>query len=229
MSTNKKTARIAGLLYLVYIVTSIIANEFGRFVAVDASVTLNAIKAHASQFRIGLVFSLFSVVLFLLAAWALYALLRPVNQNLAFLFLLFNLGGFIVWCCSILCLFASLLVFSGADYLRAFQPEQLQAQAMLLINLYKTGNVIAQMPYGFWLFPLGYLVCESGLLPKILGILLLADGICLLLYVFQFFLFPEFTAVTFISGPLGFIAECGFALWLLIMGARSHQPTLVDS
>ncbi|MHB9033414.1 MAG: DUF4386 domain-containing protein, partial [Anaerolineae bacterium] len=202
--------------------------EFGRFVAVDAPVTLNTIMAHAPQFRIGLVISLFSVVFFLLAAWALYALLRPVNKNLALLFLLFNLGGVIVWCCRTIFLFASLLVFNGADYLRAFQPQQLQAQALLLINLYKTGNVIAQIPYGFWLFPLGYLVGRSGVLPKILGILLIADGFGLLIYVIQFFFMPEFTAMTFISGPLGFIAECGLALWLLIIGVRAHRPIPVN-
>jgi len=36
MNTNKKTARIAGFLYFMYFVTSIIANMFGRFVFVDA-------------------------------------------------------------------------------------------------------------------------------------------------------------------------------------------------
>ena len=228
MITNKKIARIAGFLYFMYVVTSFIANMFGRFVSVDAPVTLNNIMAQESQFRIGLVISLFSVVFFLLAAWALYVLLKPVNKNLALLFLLLNLGGFAVWCFSMLNLFASLLLLSGADYLQVFQPEQLQAQAILFINLFKTGYVIAQIPYGIWLFPLGYLVFKSGLLPKILGILLIVDGFGLLIYVFQFFLLPGFGAITYISGPLGFIAECGLTLWLLIMGARAHQPTLVD-
>ena len=49
--------------------------------------------ASASQFRIGFVLDLVSAVLFLLTAWALYVLLKPVNKNLALLFLLLNLGG----------------------------------------------------------------------------------------------------------------------------------------
>jgi hypothetical protein len=174
MNTFNKTARIAGILYFMYIVTSIIGNEFGRFVSVDASVTINNITAHESLFRIGFVISLFSVVLFLLAAWALYVLLKPVNENIALLFLLLNLGGFAIWCFGMLNLFASLLLLSGADYLKVFQPDQLQAQAMLFVNLYKNGSTIAQIPYGVWLFPLGYLVFKSGFLPKILGILLIA-------------------------------------------------------
>ncbi len=45
------------------------------------------------QFRIGFMGDLVSAVFFLLTAWALYVLLKPVNKNLALLFLLLNLGG----------------------------------------------------------------------------------------------------------------------------------------
>ncbi len=144
MNSINKTARIAGFLYFMYIVTSFIANWFGRFVYVDASVTINQILTHASQFRIGFVISLFSVVFFLLAAWALYVLLKPVNENIALLFLLLNLGGFAIWCFSMLSLFASLMLLSGAEYLKVFQPDQLQALALLFVNLYKNGSVVAQ-------------------------------------------------------------------------------------
>src|SRR3989304_5688635 len=96
MNSIKKTARLAGFLYFMYIVTSFIGNEFGRFVSVDAPITVNHITAHESLFRIGFVISLFSYVLFLLAAWALYVLLKKGNENTALLFLLLNLGGFAV-------------------------------------------------------------------------------------------------------------------------------------
>ncbi len=61
MNSINKTARIAGFLYFMYIVTSIIADLFGHFVFVDAPATVNHIMAHESQFRIGVVISLFSV------------------------------------------------------------------------------------------------------------------------------------------------------------------------
>jgi len=85
MNSINKTARIAGFLYFMYIVTSIIGNEFGRFVSVDAPATVNHIMAYESLFRIGFVISLFSVVFFLLAAWYLYVLLKRVDKNIAFL------------------------------------------------------------------------------------------------------------------------------------------------
>ena len=223
MNTNKKAARIAGFLYFMYFVTSITASLFGRFVFVDAPVTVNHIMAHESQFRIGLVISLFSVVFFLLAAWALYVLLKPVNKNMALLFLLLNLGGFVIWCLSTLNLFSSLMLLSGADYLKVFQPDQLQAQAMLFINLYKNGSTIAQIPYGVWLLPLGYLVFKSGFLPKILGILLIADFFGQLIFVIQRFLLPGYDLISYPSMVIGFVAEISLSLWLLIKGVKDQK------
>ena len=228
MNSNKMTARIAGFLYFMYFVTSIIANMFGRSVFVDAPVTVNHIMAHESLFRIGFVISLFSVVFFLLAAWYLYVLLKPVNKNMALLFLLLNLGGFAIWCFSMLNLFASLLLLSSTDYLKVFQPDQLQAQAMLFIGLRKSGAAIAQIPYGIWLFPLGYLVFKSGFLPKILGILLIADCFSLLIYIFQRFLLPGYEVISYPCMVVSFIAELSLTLWLLIMGVKDQKPTLAD-
>jgi hypothetical protein len=206
-----------------YILTSVIANMFGRFVFVEAPATVEQITLHASLFRIGFVISLFSVVFFLLAAWALYVLLKPVDKNMALLFLLFNLAGFAVWFFSTLNLFAGMLLLSGADYLKVFQPDQLQAQATLFINLYKYGATIAQIPYGIWLFPLGYLVFKSKFLPKILGILLIADGFGLLIYVCQRFLLPGFIIISYPCLVISFIAEISLSSWLFIKGVKDQK------
>src|SRR3990170_8805951 len=113
-------------------------------------------------------------VFFLLAAWALYVLLKPVNKNLALLFLLLNLSGVAVECINTLNLFAALQVLSGANYLNVFQTGQLQAMAMTFLNSYTNGFMIAQIFFGTWLLPLGYLVYKSRFLPKqLLGILLI--------------------------------------------------------
>lgn len=216
MNPGCKTARTAGLLYLLYVLTSVIANLFGKFVFVEAPVTVNHIMNHATQFRIGFVINLFSAVLFLLAAWALYVLLKPVNKDLALLFLLFNVAGFAVWLFSSLCLFGSLVILNGAETSKAFQPDQLQALAMFFFGVYKTGVVIAQVPYGIWLFPLGYLVLRSGFLPNILGMLLITDGICQFVYVCQRLILPDLGIIAYPCMVISFIAEVSLALWLAI-------------
>lgn len=218
-----KTARIAGLLYIVFILTSIIADLFGQFVIADVSTTVNNIIAHESLFRIGLVIYLFSYVFFLLAAWALYVLLRPVNKNIALLFLLLHIAGFAVMYASTLPLFSALMLLSGADYLQVFQPDQLQAQAMLAINLFKNGATLAQIPYGIWLFPLGYLVFKSGSLPKFLGILLMVDCFGLLIYFLQRVLLPGYDIISYPFLMISFIAEISLSLWLLVKGAKDQK------
>jgi hypothetical protein len=233
MNTNKKTARIAGFLYLIYIVVSIFANGLGRskvIVLGDAATTAGNIMASAWQFRIGFVVDLVAGVLFLLTAWALYVLLKPVNKDLALLFLLLNLSGVAVSCFSDLFLIASQLLLSGADYLKVFQADQLQALAMLSLYIYKYGFLgIAQIFFGAWLFPLGYLVFKSGFLPRFLGVILMVHCVIWLMSALQFFLFPGFIGITFVgitylSYPIGFISEFGLSLWLLIMGAREQKP-----
>lgn len=233
MNSINKTARIAGFLYLIYIVTTIFADVLGRsrlIVLGDAATTAGNIMASAWQFRIGFVVDLVAAVLFLLTAWALYLLLKPVNKNLALLFLLLNLGGVAVSCFSDLFLIASQLLFSGADYLKVFQADQLQALAMLSLYIYKYGFMgIAQIFFGAWLFPLGYLVFKSGFLPRFLGVILMVHCVVWLMSALQFFLFPgfigiPFVGITFLSYPIGVISEFGLSLWLLIMGAKEQKP-----
>lgn len=228
MNTNKNIARLAGLLYFVYIVVHVFANVIGRsklIVLGDAATTAGNIMASAWQFRIGFVSDLISAVLFLLTAWALFVLLKPVNKNLALLFLLLNLGGVAVWCFSDLFLIASQLLVSGADYLKVFQVDQLQALSMLSLYIYKNGFWgIAQIFFSAWLFPLGYLVFKSGFLPRILGVVLMVECFCWLMYPIQFFLFPDYLVITYLSSAAGFIGEFSLMLWLLIMGAKEQKP-----
>src|SRR5512135_3488756 len=100
MNSINKNARMAGFLYLMYMVITIPADVFGRsrlIVFGDAAATARNIMASEWQFRMGVTGDLVSAVFFLLAAWALYVLLKPVNKDLALLFVLLNLGGVAVY------------------------------------------------------------------------------------------------------------------------------------
>ncbi len=225
MNSINKTARMAGFLYLIFIVTLIFSSVVRSTLIVfgDAAATANKIMASEWLFRIGFMSEILSAVFFLLAAWALYVLLKSVNQDLALLFLLLNLAGVAIECINMLNLFTATLILSGADYLKVFQADQLQALAMLFLNLYKNGFMIAQVFYGTWLFPLGYLVFKSGFLPRILGILLMVDCFGILIWFFQFFLFPSYEVISYPGFVVGFIAELSISLWLLIKGVNIEQ------
>ena len=217
-------ARIAGALYLFFIIATAIANIARSKLIIfgDAVATADNIQASEGLFRIGFLSDILAGILFFLAAWALYVLLKPVNKNIALLFLLLNLGGAAVQCLNMLNLFSAALLLSGAEYLKVFQLDQLQALALLFLNLHESGFMIAQFFFAAWLFPLGYLVHRSGYLPKFLGIILMVEFFAWLLYPLQFFLFPS-VFVTYLSSAVGFIGEFSLALWLLIMGAKEHN------
>ena len=226
MNSINKTARMAGFLYLMYMVITIPADALGRsplIVFGDAATTARNIMASEWQFRIGIIGDLVSAVFFLLAAWALYMLLKSVNKDLALLFLLLNLGGVAVYSINLLNQFAAVLLLSGADYLKVFQADQLQSLAMFFLNLKTNGYWIAQIFFGAWLLPLGYLVYKSGFLPKFLGIVMMIHFVGWTMTSLQFFLFPGFTAITYVTYPLGFISEFGLTLWLLIMGVNEQK------
>jgi hypothetical protein len=114
---------------------------------------------------------------------------------------------------------AALRLSSGADYLTAFTADQLNAQVIFFLDLYKYGGFISQFLV-LWLLLLGYLVYKSGFLPKILGVLLMIAGFGLLIDFATFILFPNFdisfALYTFWGEPI-------FALWLLIKGVNVEQ------
>ena len=222
MNAINKTARMAGLFYFVYFLITIPSDVCrDRFIVLgDATATANNIMASEWLFRLSFVGDLLSAVFFLLAAWALYVLLKSVNKDIALLFLLLNLGGVAVYSINLLNQFAAVLLLSGADYLKVFQADQLQALAMFFLNLRQNGYWIAQVFFGAWLFPLGYLVFKSGFLPRILGVVMMIHFVGWTTTSLQFFLFPGFGAIIYLTGALGFISEVGLTLWLLIKGVK---------
>jgi uncharacterized protein DUF4386 len=219
--SRRTIAKIAGFFYLLYIITfassSFIQSESVTWA--NAGTNRNLI-ASESLFRVGFTTEIISVVFFLLAAWSLYVLLKPVNQNLALLFLIVNVTGVAVECGNAIIHFGALLLAHSSDYATAFTAGQAQGLAILLLKVSGSGDMISALLYGVWLFPLGWLVIKSGFLPRILGILLLLDGASLVVCFVQLCLFPLYQKFTYPLYPLMFIAELGLSLYLLIKGTR---------
>jgi hypothetical protein len=221
----RKVARMAGVFYLIFIITTVLASYIrGLFiVSGDPAATASNIVASQGLFRGGFVTELVSAVFFVLAAWALYVLLKPVNKNLALLFLLLNLGGVAVECINVLNLYAALQFLSGANYLTAFQTGQLQAMALSSLDLYTNGFLIAQIFFSVWLLPLGWLVYKSRFLPKFLGLLLILDFFGNMSWFLQGFLFPDYKMLAYPGNAISFIAEISLTVWLLVMAVKEQK------
>jgi hypothetical protein len=213
-------ARWAGGLYLAYILANVLASSLGHIGLSDAQTLRATISGDEVMFRWGLVAALSSALLFVLTAWALYTLLRPVDEPLALLLLVLNAVGVAVQCASYLPLLAVLAQGDSAVDVRALTSLQLDGLALLSVSTYRIGFVTAQLFFSAWLFPLGWLVLRSGFLPRVLGWLLLLDGVAVLVWFLQVLLAPAHPAISYPAWAIGFIAELGLGLWLLVRGVR---------
>jgi len=219
MNPNK-TARIAGFLYLLAIVFTMIGVAAKNIIVPgDAATTANNIMANEFQFRLGFMSELIAYSVYIFLVLALYKLLKPVNKNHAVHMVIIILVSVPIAMLNMLNQFAALLLLNGGDYLTAFTADQLKAGVMFFLDLLDHGVYIAFIFWGLWLFPMGYLVFKSGFIPKILGILLMIACFGYLIDFVTLFLFPNFVEIRFFT----FIGEPLFALWLLIKGVNVEQ------
>jgi len=211
-------ARITGGLYLAFVLAFTLADTVSHLGMGDVEQAYQVLAADPGQFTLGVVFHLLSAFLFFMAAWGLYVILRPVNPDLALLFLLLNGVGVAIQVASLFPPLLATLLADGSSVMQAFSSAQIADLQHLSISLHKTAFVTAQLFFGTWLFPLGYLVYKSRFLPKFLGVLLVLDGFAVVFWFLQALLLPEYPAISYPGLALSFIAEVGLGLWLLIKG-----------
>jgi len=222
-TTQRKAAKIAGLLYLLVIVFGIIGHLARQSLIVpgDAATTAKNIMANEMQFRGANLSWLISEMSLLLLGLALYVVLKKVNKNLASLMVLFVVVGVAVESINTLNQFAALQLLSGANHLTAFSADQLNAQVMFHLDSWEAGyRIAAIMSFGPWLIPAGYLVYKSGYFPRILGILVILAGLGILIEGLQYILLPDYEVISYPANAAATIGEFALCGWLLLKGAK---------
>ncbi len=226
-TTPRFNARIAGLIYLVSIVTGIFGEGFvrGRLVVYDnAATTATNVLAHESLFRLGFVAVLVGTACYVAVTALLYALFKPVNPGLSVLAAFFSLTGCAVWALGCVFDLALFVVLGGGQYLSVFKPEQLQALALMFLKLNGQAFSIGMVFFGFYCLLIGYLIFRSTFLPRIIGMLMAFAGLGHLIGMFANFLSPAFADHLFpyILWP-GLLGEGSLTLWLLVMGVNTSR------
>ena len=224
ITSIKKIARIGGILYLIIIVTGIFGELFVRgklIVSGDAAATANNIMASQLLWRVGIAGDLLMHVCDVGLMVIFYVLLKPVNKNLALLALLFNLVQTSVLVATKLNLFIPIFLSGNAEYLKAFDPQQLHALTYLSIKSDENGFGIGLIFFGFTCLVLGYLIFRSSYLPKALGVMMQIAGLCYLTNSFALILAPTFADKIFPAILIpSFIGELSLCLWLLVKGVN---------
>ena len=231
MTSTKKAARGAGLLYFVASLPAPFSLVYipSVFLLGDATATANKIRSSEFLFRIGIVAELVSATIFIIMGLAFYDLLKGVNKKHALLMLTLVLISVPISYLNELNRVAALMLSHGAQLSSVVDQHQLDVLAMAFFNLHNDGVLLAQIFWGLWLFPFGALVYKSGFLPRTLGVLLIPAGLGYVAASLTFLLFPPYGEIVFrVSAVLGALCEGSTMLYLLIRGAND-QPSAVTA
>lgn len=220
----KRRARIAGVFYLAVAIFGGFAEGFvdpKMYVAGNAAATAGNLVANAGLVRMGVVAHLVDGVFFVLTAVALYLLLNHVHKNVARVMVLFVALAVGIKCLNAVFQFEGVRVATDSSYVAAFGAAGSNALVLLLLDIQHYGTLAAQVFFGLWLAPLGYLAYKSGLFPKALGVVLVAATVSYLLDVLAAFLVPDFaTQIHPFLSIVPLIAEIWLLLYLLVKGVR---------
>jgi hypothetical protein len=224
MNSPKRLARIAGVLYLLVGIFGGFAEGFvdpTMYVAGNAAATVGNVVANAGLVRMGVVAHLLDGVFFVLTAVALYLLLNHVHKNAArVMVLLVALAAGIISLNAVF-QFEGLRVATDSSYAAALGTAGSNVLVLVLLDIQHYGTLAAQVFFGLWLAPLGYLAYKSGLFPKALGVVLVVATVSYLVDVLAAFLVPDFAKQIhpFLS-IVPAIAEVWMVLYLLVKGVR---------
>ena len=218
----RSKAGLAGGLYLLTMVMGGFAQGLvsDRLVVVgDAAATAANIGAQASLFRLGFAVYLVEMVCQLTMMVLFYDLLKPVSGTVARIATIIGVVGCTIKTVARLFFIAPVLVLGGADYLSAFNPEQLQALGLLFLRVNYMGETIAMVFFGFYALGLAYLIFNSGFLPRVLGILSALGGIGWLTYLYE----PLAARWVPIILGVAFIGALAKVVWLLVFGVNEER------
>ncbi len=217
--STRRFALIAGIA-MVFMGTTPYAEFFvyhKLVVSGSAEVTVKNILANKNLFISGIFGYLINFIADVVAAWAFYGLLKPVNEMLSLLAAWLRLVYTIISLAALLNLLTVLRLVNSSEYLTIFDADQLHYQVMLSLHSFRDGWSFAYYFFGIHLVLLGYLIFKSTYMPRIIGILIIADGLGWIISTMQPVVFPhvnlEFITITYFG-------ELVLLFWLLIKGPK---------
>jgi hypothetical protein len=229
MNSSKTTARVAGLLWLLTATTAGFSLIYVRpklMVFGDAAATVNNIIAFESLFRAAIASFVLSQIFMFFFGLTIFPLFKVANRALATVFLTSLLVSVGVGVVNSLNNIGALTLVTNPDYVRAFQPDQLNALAMTFLRLNNYGIGLGEIFTALYLFSLGLLIIRSRYMPRILGILLMIGACAFPINTFTKILIPQFYPVlmTRLTMLLNAFGPPATMLWLLIKGAKAPAP-----
>src|SRR5579862_6589026 len=175
MNSKKKAARVAGFLYLLVGIFGGFSEGFvdpKLYVAGDAAATVGNVVASPGLVRLAVVAHLLDGTLFVFLALTLHVLLQHAQRNVARAMLVLVALATGIICLNAVFQFEALRVATDGAYAAAFGAAGADALVLLLLDTQHHGTLVAQVFFGLWLVPLGFLAHRSRLFPQWLSAVL---------------------------------------------------------
>ncbi len=222
MDTQTATARGAGFLYLVTIVTGIFSLIYvpsHLYVHGDIVATSHNIIGSQALYRSGIFIGAIGYIAFTLLPLALFQLLAAVNRAAGICMVVLALIAMPMDFLALANQVDLLSLLTDQKYQHLFASNELYGNVALLHDAARNKIVLSEIFWGLWLFPFGLLVFRSGFLPKVLGVALMVGCFGYLLTVTGEIFSVDLSLGGWVSLPAS-IGEIGTGLWLFIVGPR---------
>ena len=216
------TARLAGALWLIVIAVSIASLFTAPSVSTSGSPAETAASILAAETPYRLAFALLFVgsLCYLGVTALLYELLQPVNRSVALFGAFAGLAGLTIGAASAVNELGALDLLKQAATAAPAAANQLQTIAQFALRdgpEFKVGMVF----FGLQIASVGYLILRSGLVPRIIGGVLVAGGFCYIISSFATFVAPTVGArLSPLVIPIAILGEGSLTLWLLFRGVN---------
>lgn len=223
----RQLARVAGGLYLVNIVLGALAVGIAPAVLVvvgDATATANNIQAHETFYRLSLVANVVVGMTNVPLAMIFWELFKVVDRRIAMLVVFFTLVATAIQVAFTVNQFATLAILQGGAFSTGFDARQAQAMAYLPIGLGTVSYDISAIYFGGYAIAIGYLIFKSTFMPRVIGVLMVLDGVSYITYSLADMIAPGFAAhlVPWLQLP-ALAGEGSLCLWLLIAGVNPRR------
>src|SRR6266566_402907 len=218
-------ARMAGALWLIVILASIVALVGGASLDMrgDPGTLAANVLASASKIRLTYAILFFGKICYLGGTVLLYELLKPVNKSVALFGAFCGLAGLLSGGAGSTHVLSALSLLEESRRATAPVASQLQwAARILLVTV--PGFSGEDVFFGCQIVSVGYLIARSYFVPRAIGVLLMLGGLGFLITSFTNFVSPVLAArLAPLLLPIAVLGEASLALWLLLRGVNVEQ------
>jgi len=216
MNSNRKTAIIVGVLFIIASVTSVASFFF--FESIYDSDYLTVVSANENQVLIGVLLMLTATASIVGIPIAIYPILKKHNESLALGYVGARIFEGFFFAFNIITLLSILSL--SHEFVNAVAPNAsyFQTSGTLLLAEFEWNSILLDFPFALSALIFNYLLYKSKLIPRwlsgwgFIGGVLWLPGVLIGMF--------GLMDATFLAAPLG-LQEMALAVWLIVKGFNS--------